>query len=364
MAFFRSSQAMIRPAVFQVLLWLLPTFPCLGAGPVWTVYLVDVSLPDELDGLIDVTRSESIEFLPDSRSIATAGLRYDSATQDLTGEVLLRSVEDGAVQATLRGTAVSYALRAGTLAVAPTGNWIAAAGRTEDNTRVIDLFDAWAMKLLRTLRGDPSPVVWVQFSPDEDVLAAAHLRGAVELWDFQTGRLISRIAPHDHGVWPIAFTPDGESIAVGNGDGSFTLWQVDSGQRLAHAEPKAQGRVGAIDVSPDGSQVALGGTSIAIWEIERDNASGGVVLRHEFNLHGHSEHTYSVKFSPDGEWLASANQDATVRIWDLERRETVRIIEHADFTYDVAFSSDGKLLATLSRDSLLLWRWEELLGKD
>src|SRR5688572_3183223 len=96
--------------------------PAMAAELLWTVNLHDVHLPEEFDGLIDITRSESVEFTPDGRSIVTAGYFYDSITQDSTGEVLVRSVEDGSIQAKLNGTA-SYALRAGVLAISPSGDW-------------------------------------------------------------------------------------------------------------------------------------------------------------------------------------------------------------------------------------------------
>ena len=52
---------------------------------------------------------------------------------------------------------------------------------------------------------------------------------------------------------------------------------------------------------------------------------------------------WSVAFSPDGMTLASAGQDSTVRLWDVETgQEKFSILKgHTHRVYSVAFSPDG-----------------------
>jgi len=52
-----------------------------------------------------------------------------------------------------------------------------------------------------------------------------------------------------------------------------------------------------------------------------------------------------LQFSPDGAWLAAANPDGWVRIWDSRTGELVREWEHDRTMRDVAFSPDGSLVA-------------------
>ena len=65
-------------------------------------------------------------------------------------------------------------------------------------------------------------------------------------------------------------------------------------------------------------------------------------------LEGHEDNLNDVVFSPNGQWLASASDDQTVRIWNAETGGLEQILEEGTETFIVIFSPNGQRLASAS----------------
>ena len=51
-----------------------------------------------------------------------------------------------------------------------------------------------------------------------------------------------------------------------------------------------------------------------------------LVDEQECTLTGHSEPVFSVAYSPDGKHIVSGSRDNTVKIWDAQSGEEVRVV--------------------------------------
>jgi WD40 repeat protein/mono/diheme cytochrome c family protein len=110
----------------------------------------------------------------------------------------------------------------------------------------------------------------------------------------------------------------------------------------------------ALAFSPDGIHLATGGYhEVLIWEV----ASGKLVKR----LQDLPERTYSIRFSSNGWWIATASgtpaQSGVVRLWDARTGEAIRdLVETEDSIFGLAFSADSRLLAAAGCDrTIRIW---------
>ena len=111
--------------------------------------------------------------------------------------------------------------------------------------------------------------------------------------------------------------------------------------QVAVAERSAESVVvTAVDISPDGARIAAAGDDhrVRVWDVQTRE------LVHL--LQGHTDWVRSVRFSPDGKWLASAGNDRRLMLWDVRTGKPLRTSELSEGAIaSLAFHPDGTRIA-------------------
>jgi len=150
------------------------------------------------------------------------------------------------------------------------------------------------------------------FSPANSLFAVTPDRYAIQVWDMVANKQIHTLYTSFTGaVNCLAFSPDGEILATGHYDGIIRFWDIESGDLIR--EISTNGVIETLAFSPLGGVMASGSSyqdfAIRLWDVEN-----GALLR---TLEGHTRGVNALEFSPNGQLLASATYDGTLRLWGI-----------------------------------------------
>ncbi|KIK38129.1 hypothetical protein CY34DRAFT_809668 [Suillus luteus UH-Slu-Lm8-n1] len=217
-------------------------------------------------------------------------------------------------------------------------------------------------------------------SPNGKIIASGSDDGKVRLWDVETTKVISKWTGHTHVVYALCWSADGERVASGSWDRTARVWDVKSGQTVLTIKTGHK-LVYAVVYSPDGTKIATGGDeekAVKIWDAKSGELlntlkhrvcslawtsdgkkliSGSYRLVRIFDtatwqqtaiLRGHTNFVYAISLFPNNRLLASASDDKTARLWNLDTNLPVGPpLPHEQDLPSVALSHDGKLLLTV-----------------
>lgn len=194
-------------------------------------------------------------------------------------------------------------------------------------------------------------VTALAFSPDARVLACADSAPALHLWDPEAGTALGVLKDHDAAIRALAFSPDNRHLASAGDDRVIHLWDPQQKRQLS-------GRGGAgfhrssLALNSDGTRLVsnCGGACLQVW----DTASGCVAVEMEG-----ADFRENIAFSPDNRWIAGADADNSVQLWDAAsgKRHAALQGQKGSVTA-LAFSPDSKLLASASGSDGMLWLWD------
>ena len=205
----------------------------------------------------------------------------------------------------------------------------------------------------------------VDLSQDGQVLATTLDEDAI-LTDLSSGKRLARVEGDGETITTQCLTPSASHLILCSRSLSMRIFQIDRSEpgvldvQLVRTLKPHTSPVVTSAIDRTGTLLATGGADgiVKVWDIQ-----GGYTTH---TLHGHGSIVSALCFftasdqkqkGQSGYRLASGDESGKIRIWNLETRKVVSILDsHVSVVKSVAYDEGSKMLLSASRDkTAILW---------
>lgn len=236
-----------------------------------------------------------------------------------------------------------------TLAISDDGLLLASGGGDQSvrNSSELNFISLKENSIIANHRSNNGEIYSIVFSDNRDHLLSGYSNGLVTIWDkFQKEHNIAQINSE---IYCICTIPESKLFATGDGEGNIILWNYETKKKTRELKGELES-VFCLASSEKGSLVASGGfEKIEIWstsdfnkksllDVDKNTSVISLSLHDSGNYliagltngnialinlktskvkyyKAHSNKVNSVSFSKDGQYILSASEDKTIKVW-------------------------------------------------
>ena len=189
-----------------------------------------------------------------------------------------------------------------------------AVGCTDNTVRA---FETATGKELYKISAHENWVLGTVFGVDSKRFVSVGRDRAAKLVDAEAGQLLENVNQLRGELSAVARHPKEDKIVIGGEDRIPYLYKMDRPRNMKVGEKATlmrklaaqEGAIFALDWSPDGKRVAVGGAGPRVNIYDADSGSPLA------SCSGHTAGIYAVAFSPDGTRMATGGFDGQVRLY-------------------------------------------------
>lgn len=302
----------------------------------WSVRLLDM---ERLESPQQVRALESVEKVPGGATVMDVATVINTRDQTWSADQTWKTTTGLSVVSMKRGT---FLLRDAYHVYSP--DYSSCVTIDQDSLKPSVRIVATGEEVLRL--PENLHISTANYSPDGKRLALGTSTSGTIVYSTQTWQpdytITTKFPPSN-----VYFTADNKTLLIAYFFGDFAAYDASNGAFLRKLTTSTRSNVMQVDVSEDGKLVAAG------LDVDRAiviNLETGDQLS---TMSGHLRYVHGVKFTPDGQRLATLSRDGTVKFWDVATgRELVTLFNFADGIVPLAvhFSTNGRYVYTVTSD--------------
>ena len=273
---------------------------------------------------------ESIQFSPDDSMLLSASFDGTVGLWDLASGRMIDQFEVG--------------LQPNSAIFSPDGTKFLVASLFDMR---MSLWDIASHSEIRSYRRR-GPIGSQYFGHDGQTITAA-AGDWITTWNIETGEVVRVLAGHTSGITRVFPDADESQLFSVGVDSTIRLWDLDDGAEITRTQSlRSEALMDDGDISPDGQMfvIAAGGNTLRPEQtglvILYDAVAGTEIRRFGVNGIAHSGNTGSVRFSPDGQTVLSADWSGEIRRWDVTSGSLMNDYQSVNSAVNsVDFTPDG-----------------------
>jgi WD40 repeat protein len=193
---------------------------------------------------------------------------------------------------------------------------------TGSSDKTIILWRSSDGKQIRSFRGSPSGILYVEFNRKGNIILSLGEDGTIILWDIASGKEMSRMKLPEDRFTCASFHPDGTEIVTGSRKSGVSTRDINTGERIRDYAAVPQDLLSARGFSYDEAR--------------------------------------SVTFSSDGKFVIAGVGDNTAILWDTKTGNEIRKFKKTRTSCtsciaEARISSDNKYIFTARTDSIKMF---------